>query len=57
MASDGFADDATVDDVMFGTGAETVTSYDLLLMEHYVNDPAGLFEIPDDVRYFLDYVL
>ena len=53
---EGLVDNVHLDGAEMADSA-IITERHLVVVEQYVDDPAGVFEIPDDVRYFLDYVL
>jgi len=61
MFSSGEFGDEVVDQVhldnLDDSGRPIISDLDLVIVENYVNDPAGQYEIPDDTRYFLEYVL
>ena len=53
---DEFVDQVHLDE-LDQSGRPIITDLDLEIVENYVNDPAGQYAIPDDVQFFLDYVL
>jgi len=61
MFSSGEFADEVVDQVhsdnFDDSGRPIITDFDLVMVENFVNDPAGQYEIPDDMRFYLDYVL